>query len=63
MKRTIDKISINDMMQGENLCPSCQQDEIIDLMNQLVLDDDLEEAVEYASDISKMCNNCLTIKK
>jgi hypothetical protein len=23
-----------------------------------VLDDDIEEAVEYASDISKMCKNC-----
>jgi hypothetical protein len=58
MERTIDKISINDMMQGEDYCPLCQQEEIEELMSQLVLDDDIEEAVEYASDISKMCKNC-----
>ena len=58
MKTTIDKISIQDMLKGEELCPDCQEDEITELMNQLVLDDDIEEAVEYAREISKKCNWC-----
>ena len=58
MKTEIDKISIIDMMQGEELCPDCQKDRIEELMAQLVLDDDMEEAVEYASDISKKCKYC-----
>jgi hypothetical protein len=58
MKTTIDKISIEDMMQGEELCPDCQEEAITDLMNQLVLEDDIEEAVEYARGISKQCKKC-----
>ena len=58
MKSTIDKISIQEQMQGEELCPDCQELEIQELMNQLVLDDDIEDALEYACEISTKCNHC-----
>jgi hypothetical protein len=58
MKTLIDKISIQETLNGYEYCPDCQESDIEELMNQIVLDDDIEEAKEYACEISKQCINC-----
>jgi hypothetical protein len=54
----IDKTSIKEMLVGSNHCPHCEEHEIKELMNQLVLEEDIEKSTEYAREVSKLCNGC-----
>ena len=54
----IDKLLIEDELRSVDYCPHCQEKEIEEVLNQIVLDDDIEEAMEIATDQLKLCKNC-----
>lgn len=54
----MDKISIAESIRVDEFCPKCQEQDIINLMDELVLEEDLEEAVAHACEISKDCKEC-----
>jgi len=54
----IDKVQIAGLVQDVDHCPSCQEHLVKEIIISSVLDDDIEEALEYACEQLEECSFC-----
>lgn len=54
----IDKILINSIIQDSNNCPHCEEHLVEEMIGQVVLEDDIEESLEYACGELTECSGC-----
>jgi len=54
----MNKILIQEAVQGVEHCPHCEEHLIQEIVSQISLDDDIEEATQIACDELMLCTGC-----